>query len=283
MKASQHHAAIGVGSLGLMLNDYFIKKFPNLPNVDLPDLRSEAPSISPEVAARLLREQWDLGNQSISNVIHLLEKHGVRVFSLSENTQSVDAFSFWKDDIPFVYLNTQKSGERSRFDAAHELGHLVLHRHGIPQGKDIEAEADRFASYFLMPKPTVLAHKSIHLTVDNIIKLKANWKVSAMALIVQMKNVGAISEWQYRNLIIEASKLGLRRKEIDGIENEVSGLIKKLLDTLEIRDGLTIRDIASELNLPLEEVTNLVFKVGVIEGGKQASITKKKPVMKLVQ
>lgn len=58
-------------------------------------------------------------------MIHLLEAHGVRVLSLTQECREVDAFSLWLQQ-PFVFLNTQKSGEHSRFDAAHELGHLPL-------------------------------------------------------------------------------------------------------------------------------------------------------------
>jgi len=277
MKAAQQHAAIGAGSIALLINDYFESKF-NLPSVNIPDLRG----VKPEVAAETLRELWKLGSQSISNMIHLLELHGVRVFSLAENTQSVDAFSFWKDNIPYVFLNTQKSGERSRFDAAHELGHLILHRHGIPQGKDLEAEADQFAAHLLMPKKTVLAHSNRYLSLEDIIGLKHNWKVSAMALIVHMKNVDGITEWHHRNLIIEASKKGLRSKEINGIERETSLLLDKLLNSLK-QEGISIKDIATYLSLPLEEVTNLLFKVGVISGPNTPTGETKRPNLKLVK
>jgi Zn-dependent peptidase ImmA (M78 family) len=57
---------------------------------------------------------------------------GVSIFSMAEDTAEVDAFSLWRDTTPFVFLNTLKSAERSRFDAAQELGHLVMHRHGGP-------------------------------------------------------------------------------------------------------------------------------------------------------
>ena len=70
----------------------------------------------------------------------------MRVFSLAENTKNVDAFSCWRNDEPYVFLNTFKSTERSRFDSAHELGHLVLHRHGgAKQGRSAEYEAHLFA------------------------------------------------------------------------------------------------------------------------------------------
>ena len=55
-------------------------------------------------------------------MLHVLEAKGVRVFSLAENTRNVDAFSSWREERPFVFLNMQKTAERSRFDAAHELG-----------------------------------------------------------------------------------------------------------------------------------------------------------------
>jgi hypothetical protein len=33
----------------------------------------------------------------------LLETNGLRIFSLSENTASVNAFSFWRDSKPFNF------------------------------------------------------------------------------------------------------------------------------------------------------------------------------------
>jgi Zn-dependent peptidase ImmA (M78 family) len=56
-------------------------------------------------------------------------------------------------------LNTFKSAERSRFDAAHELAHLVLHIHGMTSGgRDIEREADMFASAFLINRGDLIGH-----------------------------------------------------------------------------------------------------------------------------
>jgi Zn-dependent peptidase ImmA (M78 family)/transcriptional regulator with XRE-family HTH domain len=277
MKASQQHSAIGAGSIGVFINDYLNTKF-NLYDVDIPNLSG----IEPEVAATIIRNDWNLGNQSISHVISLLEKHGVRVFSLDEQTLAVDAFSFWKDGIPYVFLNTQKSGERSRFDAAHELGHLILHRNEIPQGKDVEKEADQFASCLLMPKDTILPLSGRYFSVQDILKLKKKWNVSAMALIVQMKNTGVLSEWQYKSLIIEASKMGLRTKEIDGIANEKSKLIQTIMENLKTK-GIGVSDIARELKLPLDEVTSLLFMFGIVSGKGSSTSFKKAPKLKLVE
>lgn len=259
MKASQQHAAIAAGSIGLLINKFYEERF-NLPACNLLDLRG----CDAITASKLLRDHWRLGLQSIDNIIHLLEIHGVRVFSLAENTASVDAFSFWKDDVPYVFLNTQKSGERSRFDAAHELAHLILHKHGSCFNKDVEKEADEFAAHFLMPAQTVLPYKSKFIQLDQIIDIKANWKTSAMALIVHMFNVGALTEWQHRQLIIDASKKGLRKKEINGISRETSLLHSKMIESMQ-HEGKTISKIAEELQLPLCELTSLVFKLGSVE------------------
>ncbi|MCL1103344.1 helix-turn-helix domain-containing protein [Shewanella saliphila] len=278
MKASQQHAAVGAGAIGVMLNSYFSDRF-NPVDINIPNLTGS----DPELAASIIRTEWNLGSQSVGDMINLLEKHGVRVFSLDENTLSVDAFSFWKDGTPYVFLNTKKSGERSRFDAAHELGHLILHRDEIPQGKEIEREADRFAAFLLMPRDTVLPYSGKFLTIDNILKLKKNWKVSAMALIFHMKNLGVITEWQYRTLIIDASKLGLRTNEIDGIPRETSKLIKQLLAALQAR-GVSVRTISNELNLPIDEVTGLLFMLGVVSNPKKAKehVLRTKPSLTLV-
>lgn len=277
MKAADQHAAEAAGSLGVMINSYFEDSF-NLPECNLPNLRG----YEPEAAAEAVREKWGLGVKSIDNLIHLLEANGVRVFSLSENTLDVDAFSFWKNETPYIFLNTQKSGERSRFDAAHELGHLVLHRHGSPQGKDLEDEADNFASAFLMPRRTILGIKMPFPTLEGIISIKANWRVSSVALIVRMKNVGILTEWQYRTLMVEATKKGLRKAEINGIPRERSLIIDKLLSVLK-SDHIDLPKLGSILSIPIDELANLLFKVALLEGGASSSgSVSKRPDLKIV-
>ena len=278
LKAADQHAAEAAATLGLLINEYFENHF-NLPASNLPNYRD----FEPEAAAEAIREEWGLGVKSISNMIHLLEANGIRVFSLAENTLDVDAFSFWKNNTAYIFLNTQKTGERSRFDAAHELGHLLLHRHGTPQGKDLEEEADEFASALLMPRRAIIATKMGFPTLDGIIALKGNWKVSAVALIVRMKNVGILSEWQYRTLMVEATRKGLRVSEINGVERERSMIIEKILNALK-KDNVSLYDISKKLSLPVEELSNLLFRFALLQGGTDGfqSSTKTKPTLRLV-
>ncbi|RYY08674.1 MAG: ImmA/IrrE family metallo-endopeptidase, partial [Alphaproteobacteria bacterium] len=153
MSAAERDASLAAGSLGVELYEWIESRF-DLPKADLIDLNKERSR--PESAARLLRQHWGLGDRPIGNMLKLLESKGVRVLSLSENTRNVDAYSFWRGDHPYIFLNQEKSAERSIFDSAHELGHLVLHHHaGARNDKGAEFQADQFASAFLMPEHDV--------------------------------------------------------------------------------------------------------------------------------
>ena len=251
----ERNAALSAGSLAFEVMDWVTEKF-CLPDTDFPEFRED---LNPEVAARSLREFWGLGEAPISDMIKLLEAKGVRIFSLSENTNSVDAFSCWRNDTPYVFLNNFKTAERSRFDSAHELGHLVMHQHGdFKHSKDAEREADRFASSFLMPSSDVRAVLPVVTSVDSILKAKKRWKVSAKALVYRLHNLEIISDWQNRTYNIELGRRGYGKGEPDGIEREKSVVWYKIFS--ELWNVKLVRDdIASDLMISVNELNNLVF------------------------
>jgi Zn-dependent peptidase ImmA (M78 family) len=254
MTAAQRNTALGSGAIALLLNAWIEARF-KLPSANLPDLSREP---SPEGAADSLRRIWGLGELPIKNTIHLLESNGVRVFSLSLDAAEVDAFSMWRQDTPFVFLNTKKSAEHSRFDAAHELGHLVLHRHGSPQGQEAEREANAFASALLMPRASVLAVTPRLTTVDHLIKLKKYWTVSVAALAYRLHTLDALSDWHYRSLCIEISSRGYRKHEPEEAPRESSQILAKVFSALRT-EKVSKDDIARELNVYVEEINQLVF------------------------
>lgn len=255
MSAKERDAAIAAGEIGLDVSTWLCREF-DLPDANLIDLSYETDM---EAAARSLRQHWGLGEKPIGNVLHLLELHGVRVFSLSEETKAVDAFSFWRDDIPFVFLNTFKSAEHSIFDSAHELCHLVCHRHaGRQQSRFVEREANAFASAFLMPAADVRARMPAFINVDTILKAKKFWRVSAMAMAYRLHALGLLTEWRYKSICIELGRRGYRSAERDGIERETSAIWQKVLKQLW-SEGKTKKKIASDLHLPEGEVESLLW------------------------
>jgi Zn-dependent peptidase ImmA (M78 family)/DNA-binding XRE family transcriptional regulator len=282
MAAYQREMALSQGCIALHLNRWLEEKF-ELPRADLPDLRYEP---NPEAAATTLRYYWKLGEIPINNIIHLLESKGVRVFSLDIHAREVDAFSLWKDSTPFIFLNTQKSSEHSRHDAAHELGHLVMHRHGAPQGRQAEAEADAFASNFLMPRASVQAHAAPFLrppTLAKLIQLKKIWKTSVASLNYRLHVLGLTSDWQNRMLCIQISKYGYRTNEPQSLPREVSQVLAKIFVALQA-DGVSRSQIAKELFVPLTEIEQLIFGLAIstVEGGGKAGGSKKHAKLQLV-
>lgn len=254
MSAARKYSALSAGAIAISFNQWIEDKF-NLPEPDLIEFERDD---DPEMAAIALRQHWGLGELAINNLVHLLEAKGIRVFSLAEDTVDVDAFSLWKDDVPYVFLNTLKSAERSRFDAAHELGHLVLHKHAVPTGTDIERDADRFASAFLMPASSVRASISRLETVSSLIQKKKNWKVSLAALAYRVHKLGIITDWHYRTLCIEMSKCGFTKNEPESIPREKSKIWEMIFDSLR-SDNITKADIARDLDVLPSEIEAFVF------------------------
>ncbi|WOE81651.1 XRE family transcriptional regulator [Pseudomonas protegens] len=283
MTAGQRDAALAAGGIAYMLSDWIDSKY-HLPAPLVPDCSG----MDPEAAAEAVRVEWGLGQLPIKNLVHLLELKGVRVFSLAEETNQVNAFSCWrKGTTPFVFLNTQKSAEASRFDAAHELGHLVLHRHGSNKGKEVESEANAFASAFLMPYQSILAHGWSINSVKDVIRAKKIWNVSAMALAYRLHKTGMLSEWVYRSMCIELSTMGARTQEPEPSQRETSQVLQKVLG-LARDTGRSLTAIAKELDVSVDDLIPILFSMApvAISGDYRASpvsVPKRKPNLRLVK
>jgi Zn-dependent peptidase ImmA (M78 family)/transcriptional regulator with XRE-family HTH domain len=196
-----------------------------------------------EYLASRTRRYWNLGDGPINNMVALLEYHGIIVCRFEIGSQKIDAFSCWADGRPYVILGSDKSSAvRSRFDAAHELGHLVLHRDISEDDLEsksirdrIEREANWFAGAFLLPRGSLF--REFYSTRANHLKgLKQRWLVSMQAIAHRAKDIGAIDENQYVAFRIQMTK----RKELskepldDVIPVERPGLLfnawKKLIE-----------------------------------------------------
>lgn len=272
MSAAKRDAALAAGGIAYLFNSWIEERF-ILPKLDLIEVEKDE---NPETAAMMLRQYWGVGELPIRNVIHLLEAKGIRVFSLAENTLEVDAYSLWKDDTPFIFLNTMKSAERSKFDAAHELGHLILHKHCAPVGREAEREADQFASAFLMPRASVLTLKPHCETVSSLIKLKKKWGVSLAALAYRMHKLDLLSDWHYRNLCKEISISGYHKNEPQGIERETSKIWEIIFKELW-QESTDKEHIAHDIDIDVSEIESLVFNLVGMNATQKSDTSKGKP------
>lgn len=257
--ASLRNRTVAAGTIALELRRFLTERF-DLPKPDLPDLCGAAPSS----AADVVRNAWGLEQKPIANVVHLLELHGVAVFSLSEDCHAIDAFSIWHREVPFVFLNNRKTAERSIFDAAHELGHLVLHRHGTRQGREAEAQADEFAAAFLLPEAAIRSVAPRLPSISALAAMKKTWKVSVAALGYRLHELGLVSDWHYKRFNIELSRRG-RSNEPAPLARQTSAVIRKAFAALSA-EGVAPRDIARELHVHPSDLQALTFGLALVSG-----------------
>lgn len=259
MKASQRDASLAAGSLVLDVDEWIRARF-RRPEPNVPDLSGRTPI----EAAALLREQWGLGDGPAPNMVHLLEARGVRVYSHPESEVTFSAFSFWDGDTPYIILNTTSSGERGRFDCGHELGHLVLHRSGDRTTPEREREADEFASAFLLPPKPFQGLSAAPLDIEAMLTLKRHWRVSLAAMVYRLRRLDQVSEWRYRDLMIEITRRGWRKTEPQSMRRETSQVFAKIFGSMRSSSDSPAA-IAKSLHLFTEELQRLIFGLVVVE------------------
>ncbi len=221
----------------------------NLPATKLPRISEE-----PIRSAQITRASLGLSPDTpVTNLITTIEKKGVFVLALPIALKKIDAFSTWVElttERPIVVLSAGKPADRLRFSIAHELGHLVMHQ--VLRGRmiQLEKEADRFAAEFLLPEKVMLQEIQPPVTLTSIARLKARWGVSMQTLIRRARDLGTITERQYRYLFEQLSTRGWRMKEPDNlnIPEEKPRLVMKMIEELyETSD--TIETFARDMSL----------------------------------
>lgn len=194
------------------------------PKVDLPCLENtDHRTISDaeiEEAAISCRKIWGLGLGPISDMLLVLENAGVICVREELGFIKMDGASKWfdTDGRPYIFLAADKAnGVRSRFDAAHELGHLVLHRNVsdlefTKRHPEIERQAHLFAGAFLLPAESFAAEIG-NPSLDTFLALKMRWRVSVGAMIMRCKELGIIDDDYVTRLWKNYSARGWRRGE----------------------------------------------------------------------
>ncbi len=167
----------------------------------------------------MVREYLGLGLGPISNMVRVLETSGAVICTASEISSKVDAFC--NDDIlPIVMRNDSKSPVRCRFDLAHELGHLIMHKgitNDVQENPLIEKQANHFASCFLLPRETFIAEfptfSKARVPWDLLLEMKLRWKVSIAALIMRAHDLELISDRARQKAFMHISHKGWRTCE----------------------------------------------------------------------
>lgn len=221
----------------------------NYPSPDIPDLTG----VAPIEAARYVRSIWALGDSPIPNSVQLAKSKGIAVIGLPPAAFAVDAFSLWEDDQPFIFLARRRTPEETRFDLAHELGHLLLHSMSAPDTPtDREDEANKFASEFLIPADVIHANVRLHPSLDEILRLKTKLQVSAMTALMAVFNADKLSDRQFRQYLGILSSRGFRTSEPGSdLQYERSRVFEFVFSS---EGGQSARSLADETHIPVQDL-----------------------------
>jgi len=183
-----------------------------VPSYQVNTLDIESPLVAE--AARRVRAKWGVPAGPIEDVVGLLERNGILVLRLPLDAADVDAFSLPFADRPVVVLGADKNDRaRARFDAAHELGHLVMHGESVWGVKEVETQAHKFAAEFLMPEADIRDELPARADWATLFYLKQRWHMSIAALLMRAKDLGVMPQAAYTTAMKGLSARGWRRTE----------------------------------------------------------------------
>ncbi|WLR52427.1 XRE family transcriptional regulator [Bacillus tianshenii] len=248
----------------------YLDEIMNFPQVNIPKVienNSYIPTAFEEIdeIALDVRKYFGLGKGPISNILLLLEKNGAVISRAKFNDYKIDACSKWSENNnrPFIFLGSDNtSSVRSRFDIAHELGHLILHPNiswkefnKKENYKLMEKEADRFASSFLLPEET-FGSEVYSSSLENLIELKKRWKVSIQAMAYRAMQVGIFTESQFlyiRRLL--SNKNMLKQEPLDSeMKYEEPSLLKQSIELILEHNVKAKNDLIDEIGLSREDI-----------------------------
>jgi Zn-dependent peptidase ImmA (M78 family)/transcriptional regulator with XRE-family HTH domain len=260
--ANRREQALAFGELALAVLDV-IEQYVDLPPVCLPsiDLPSEPSEQDVAVAAAQARRELAVGTGPVPNVVRLLEAHGVLVVRLPAEgfDPRVDAFSSSEtaSGRPIVLMSPLKDDKaRSRFDASHELGHLLMHAGVEPGSRVIESQAMSFAAEFLMPRAEIEDSLPTRVDWETFHALKRHWGVSLAALVYRAHKLGRLSDLSYRRANEQLQTWGHPEPGPLGPPESPSvlGAAAELLE----QSGTHLSTLAAAARIPLESVLAVI-------------------------
>jgi len=212
------------------------------------------------IIAQRLREDWELGEDGITDVINLLESKGIKVIEFN-TTNDFDGLSGTVGNDIVIVLNSNISPtERKRFTALHELGHLIMDFDESVDDKTKEKLCHAFASEFLIPSKVfkrVLGDISKStLNMVTFAEIQHNFGVSIDALIRKAEDESMIAGNRYKNYHIRkntnpAFKLYVEKTRI---EPETPNRFVALVYDAYSRSLISVSKAAALLNVPVNEV-----------------------------
>lgn len=229
-----------------------------IPEIDRDEYRGRGKAyLTPEDAARVVREAWMVPRGPVDNVINLLEMKGGVVIHCDFGTDLIDAMSQRIDGMPVLFfVNVNAPADRVRFTLAHELGHMVLHTVTVKADDEMEDEADAFAGAFLLPADDIRPQLR-RFELRQLANMKRYWKVSMAAIAVRAERLKLITPYQSKTFWIEMSRLGYKKHEPNEPAKEHPKLLRQMVAFHLNKLGYSVAELAKLLCVRVSEFSEM--------------------------
>lgn len=238
------------------------------------------------------REQLGISdNEPIRDICSLIESRaGIKIYAkefFSDSFFGLSLIDNKSDKVIVVNTWNKISVERRKFTVAHELGHILLHENSYQENitdenPQEELEANRFASYFLMPKKMFIEEwlkYDNYSFVDKVIKIKQTFGVSYQVVLYRLYDIlkatgndNDFNVWNtFRNEYKNKYGIVLGKKDEMLPMNENIKELQSLSSTFYYGRGIADlvkqafsqkiidkNECARILKLTVEEITNLI-------------------------
>jgi len=218
-------------------------------------------SMTPNDIAFRIRQYMQIPKGPIQNLISHLEDMGIIVYEMEFNTDKLMGFTVYTDTCqPIIFINVSMPNDRKRFTLGHELGHIVMHLNidTNDDDKEIEHQADAFASEFLMPILDCIEDIR-YFRIKRLDELKAYWKVSKAAIIKRALTAKVITEDKYKYFMIELSRMGERKTERGFVPLDKPTLLRQMVEMHINELNYTKTELAQILGLSESDCDSYLY------------------------
>lgn len=247
-------------------NYLYIENICNLNNIFVNPLSECAINSKDDVirATEILRNAWNIGNDTIHNIIQLLEDKEIKVIEVEEETSLFDGLATVVDEKYYVIVvNKSMPIERKRFTLLHELGHLLLNLNHFNE-KEQESLCHAFASEMLLAQRNVIIEfgdKRNKISLNELKNMQEKYGISISAIVYKLGEVKIISQEKltsfYKRLNYDnALKQEVEMSRFEGDEN--SNRYENLVFRGVSEEFISLSKASSLLQLSLEELKDII-------------------------
>lgn len=222
----------------------------------LPAIPTSIPNMSedePEIAALVLRQMWGLGNANVPSMTRCLEAKGVRVLALPSSEIHPPCFCAWHDERAFIFIDSSLDGLKRRFLLARCLGRFVLHPASISPCAFSDAQAEAFASEFLVTTERLISAGPKFLDAQGLHAFSTEVGIPATELLQRLSKTRKVP--LMNGTEINSPPLAPASWE----QAERPALWATIFQRMKTR-GVSTARIAKGLGVPTKYVNTLMFK-----------------------